>query len=473
MKYKIGYGRITRNLGGVALYMKVSQIGLISQKNVKFQGQFPVQDMLLKTGQITQTASGIYSYGHIPYLVEKRIISIMEAVLKKYGISEISLPLLQTEKLWQSSGRLDDYVNKGVMFQCKTENGTFCLAPTAEEAVVDWAKTRFTSHRVLPVSVFQIGNKYRNEIKTRGFLLRGREFKMLDAYSFGRDKEDLEKQYSVIRAAFLEIFQTLELPIVPVKADNGSIGGSGSEEFMYISSMGEDIILFDSNANVAFNRELLEKPETLRDVYGIQNVDTLSEEKGIELGHIFKLGTKYSIPMQGTYTDNDGQKKPYVMGCYGIGVSRTMAMVYEKSRSKDGQGISLPLAIAPYLVNIVPKLDDTQKEHLSQLIYEQMTDAGIPILYDDREKITIGTKIKDSKMLGTPYVAVFGKTLDEQCVEVENNSTGEKFKLTLEEFVTYFAELQNDRSKTLEEIYRSHMGRTLRLELPGQQSLFN
>ena len=178
--------------------MKVSQIGLISKKIAKLDDQFPVQDMLLQTGQIEQFSSGVYAFGHIPYLVKKNLDKIISETLTKYGCSELSLPLLQPESIWQESGRLEKYVKDDVMFRCLTDKGNFCLAPTAEEAIVAYAKTRLKSYKNLPVTYFQIGQKFRNEIRTRGYLLRGKSFDMMDAYSFGRDENDLNIEYENI-----------------------------------------------------------------------------------------------------------------------------------------------------------------------------------------------------------------------------------------------------------------------------------
>lgn len=437
--------------------MKVSKIGLISRKLNKLDEQFPVQDMLMQTGQIEQFCSGIYAYGHVPYLLKKNIDKVISNVLQKYGCSELSLPILQPESIWKESGRLEKYVSEDVMFRCLTEKENYCLAPTAEEAVVVYAKNRLTSYKQLPVTYFQIGQKFRKEIRTRGYLLRGKAFDMMDAYSFGRNQDDLNIEYDNMKNAYLEIFKILGLDVQPVGADNGSIGGSRSEEFMCISDFGEDNILFDKVTGKAFNSELLERndyKEYLKENYGIENIDTLETRKAVELGHIFQLGDKYAKSMNASYIDENGVSQNYVMGCYGIGVSRTLAMVYEKSlvtKSGNFEGISLPNSIAPYLLYIVPKLDDEMKTKQAMTIYNTFIEKGIPVLYDDRLDLSIGAKIKDSKIVGTPYVAIFGKTLDEGYIEVENNLNGEKIKLNFEDFISLFERMQNERN---EKIYK-------------------
>lgn len=441
--------------------MKVSQIGLISKKLTNLDDQFPVQDMLVQTGQIDQFSSGVYAYGHIPYLMKKNITNIISSILTRYGCSELSLPLLQPENIWKESGRLEKYVADDVMFRCLTEKGNYCLAPTAEEAIVKYANSRLLSYKNLPVTYFQIGEKFRNEIRTRGFLLRGKSFDMMDAYSFGKNQKELDIEYEIMKKAYLEIFETLGLNVQPVGADSGAIGGNKSEEFMCISEIGEDNILFDSITGKAFNSELLEREdykEYLGNVYDIKNIESLQTKKAVELGHIFQLGDKYAKAMNATYIAENGKPVNFIMGCYGIGVSRTMAMIYENSLLKDNQnnfkGISLPVNITPYLLYIIPKLDDSDKTAKAQAIYNLLLENGVQVLYDDRNELSIGTKLKDSKVVGTPYVAVFGKTLDQGFVTVENNKTGKKFDLTLEQFVSSFIELKKYKKDncTLEKI---------------------
>lgn len=438
--------------------MKVSQIGLISKKITNLDKQFPVQDMLLQTGQVEQFSSGIYAYGHIPYLVEKNIESLISKTLTKYNCSVLSLPLLQPENIWQESGRLEKYISEDVMFRCLTDKGNYCLAPTAEEAIVKYAKNRLTSYKQLPVTYFQIGEKFRNEIRTRGYLLRGKSFTMMDAYSFGRNQKDLDEEYENIKQAYLEIFNTLGLKVEPVGADSGAIGGNKSEEFMCISDIGEDNILYDASTGTSFNEELLERSdykEYLKNNYGINDTTTLKKRKAVELGHIFKLGDKYSKSMNATYIDEFSQNKNYIMGCYGIGVSRTLAMLYENSIvTKDNKftGIALPINISPYLLYIIPKDDDPEKLNIATSAYQELLTNEVPVLYDDRINLSIGTKIKDSQILGIPYTVVFGKTLEDNYLEIENNKTHEKIKIELNELISILKELSHNRNTTIENI---------------------
>ncbi len=413
--------------------MKLSQTGMGTVKLSNLDEMYPVQDILLQTSQLVQYGTGIYAYNNIPLLVRKNVEKIIIEKLNKYGCIEVLLPTLQPEKMWKDSGRYSNYVDEGIMFTLQTDKGNFCLAPTAEEAVVEFAREKLKSYKNLPVTFYQIGEKYRNEIRTRGYLLRGKSFPMMDAYSFNLSEEDLANTYQNIKKAYMEIFETIGLDIIPVAADNGTMGGKKSEEFMLLSPIGEDTILYDATTKTALNTEILEREnyeEYLKTEYGITDISKLEKRKAIELGHIFQLGTKYSETMNGTYIAQDGKPTYYHMGCYGIGVSRTVATIYEESVIKDKngkvEGFVLPESIAPYKLQIIAKMDNEEKVKLANEMYEKLTQSGVNVILDDRKIDSIGVKIKDCKILGTPYMAVIGDKLEEGKIEIENVRTGEK-----------------------------------------------
>lgn len=427
--------------------MKVSNIGFTSQKLGDLDSQFPVQDMLLRTGQLEQYSGGIFGLGHIPYLVEQNIKAIISRVLTKHNCVEVSLPLLQPEKIWADSGRLQKYVENGQMFRCLTDKGNFCLAPTAEEAIVEFAMKRLTSHKDLPKVFFQIGAKFRNEIRHRGYLLRGKAFDMMDAYSFCKTQDEQNAIYDEMKVAYKEIFEELGLAVQPVGADSGDIGGDKSEEYMSITPIGEDNVLIDTKSGIALNSELLEREdakEYLEKTYNLTEIDSLEQKKAIELGHIFDLGKKYSSTMNGVYIDNEGKQQNYIMGCYGIGVSRTLAYLYENSIvTKDGKfdGICLPKSVAPYLFYIIAKTDDEEKFATANNLHNSLNELGISVLFDDRKDISIGAKIKDAKLTGVSYIIVMGKSLDEGFVEIEELKTGEKIKVSTADLVKEMCKL--------------------------------
>ena len=426
--------------------MKLSQAGMGTIKLNNLDEMYPVQDILLQTGQLVQYGTGIYAYNNIPLLVKRNVEKIVTEKLNKYGCIEVLLPTLQPEKLWKDSGRFDHYVEEGVMLTVESDKGSFCLAPTAEEAMVEFAREKLKSYKTLPATFYQIGEKYRNEIRTRGYLLRGKSFPMMDAYSFNVSEEDLANTYNNIRKAYLEIFETIGLKAIPVAADNGAMGGKKSEEFMLLSAIGEDTILYDTNTEIALNTEILEREnyeEYLKEEYGITDISRLEKRKAIELGHIFQLGTKYSETMNGTYIAQDGKPALYYMGCYGIGISRTVATIYEESVLKDEngkvQGFVLPESVAPYKLQIIPKMDNEEKVKEANELYTKLTEKGIGAILDDRNISSIGVKIKDCKVLGTPYMAVLGDKVESGKVELENVRTGEKEIISVEELVSRFS----------------------------------
>ena len=422
--------------------MKLSQTGIGNIKLNNLDEMYPVQDILLQTGQLVQYGTGLYAYNNIPLLVRRNVEKIIVEKLNNHGCIEVLLPTLQPEKLWKDSGRYSHYVDDGTMFTIQTDKGGFCLAPTAEEAMVEFAREKLKSYKNLPVTFYQIGEKYRNEIRARGYLLRGKTFPMMDAYSFNSSEEDLAKTYDNIREAYLEIFNELGLEVLPVVADNGAMGGKKSEEFMLLSPIGEDTILYDEKTKTALNTEILEREnyeEYLREEYNITDISKLEKRKAIELGHIFQLGTKYSETMNGTYIDREGKQSLYYMGCYGIGVSRTVATIYEESVLKNDngkvQGFVLPESVAPYKLQIIPKMDNEEKVKEAEELYKKLSENNIESILDDRKIDSIGAKIKDCKVLGTPYMAILGDKVENGKVELENVKTGEKEIINIEELI--------------------------------------
>lgn len=429
--------------------MKLSQTGLGTIRVNNLDKSYPAQDILMQTNQLVQYGTGIYAYNNVPLRLKQNVESVIRGVLDKYGCIEILLPTMQPQSLWEESGRLSKYVEDGVMLRIETDKGNFVMAPTAEEAVTDFVRGRISSYKSLPVTLYQIGEKYRNEIRTRGYLLRGKSFPMMDAYSFDLNEEESAKTYQNIRKAYIEIFDILGLKALPVAADSGAMGGNQSEEFMLLSPIGEDTILFDKKTGIAFNTEILEREdaqEYLKEKYGIENTEDVESKKSIELGHIFQLGTKYSKSMNALYIDKDGKEQLLYIGCYGIGVSRVVATIYEecviKNDKDEAVGISLPISVAPYLLQIVAK-DDKMEE--AERLYNKLIEKNIPVILDDRKQGMLGAKIKDCAMLGTPYMLVLGNKAEAGSYEVENISTKEKKIYAEEELINEFLNIKNNR----------------------------
>ena len=422
--------------------MRLSQTGMGTTKLNNIDEMYPGQSILLQTGQLVQYGAGIFAYGTIPLLVRRNIERIIQETLNDYGCIEVLLPTLQPDTIWKNSGRYDQYVNDGTMLITESNKGTFCLAPTGEEAMLEYAREKLKSYKNLPATYYQIGEKYRNEIRTRGYLLRGKSFPMLDAYSFDLDEEGMAKSYENVRNAFLEIYEKIGMKVIPIVADNGAMGGKKSEEFMLISDQGEDKILYDEKAKIGLNTEILEREdykEYLKEEYGIEDISNFKEIRTMELGHIFQLGTRYSEMMNGKYINKEGKEALYYMGCYGIGVSRTLAAVYEQCVIKDEKygpcGFVLPESIAPFKVQIVPKVENEEKLKVAEKIYNSLKKEKINSIIDDRDTITMGAKIKDCKILGTPYLIVIGDKQEGDIFELENMLTGEKEEVNLEQLI--------------------------------------
>lgn len=421
--------------------MKVSRMGLKNVKLTELDKMYPGQDILLQTGQIKQFGSGLYAYDNIVLRVEDNIEKIIKKHMDKIDAIEVEMPLLQQEELWRSSGRFDKYIKEGVMLTVKTDKGNYCLAPTAEEAVTKFAENRIVSYKQLPVSFYQIGKKFRDEIRNRGYLYRGKEFLMFDLYSFDQDEEGLNKTYDKVKKAYFDAFEELNLDLVAVAADNGTIGGTRSEEMMVISESGEDTILYDGK--VGLNTEVLEKEnyqEYLKKEYNITDIANLNRLKAIELGHIFALGTKYSDSMNVKYIDQNNQVKPFYMGCYGIGVSRVLGVIYENNTIKqNGEvvGFSLPLSVAPYYLYIISNNDRTNE---ALELYETLENLNIPVIIDDTND-SIGKKIRNAKVLGIPYIAILGNSTEVGNIELEYTKDDTKEIVSKSELITKFEKI--------------------------------
>ena len=408
--------------------MRVSKMGMKNVKLSNLDEMYPVQDILLQTNQVKQYGSGVYAYDNVPLKVQDNIEEIIKRNFNKADFIEVQMPLLQQDELWKRSGRYDKYIEEGVMMLSETDKGIYCLAPTAEEAITTFVENRITSHKQLPVGFYQIGPKFRNEIRNRGYLLRGREFLMFDLYTFDKDEIGMMESYKKIRETYFKAFNEIGLDIVAVAADNGSMGGKNSEEIMAISTIGEDTILFDEETKQGLNVEVLEKDnaeEYLKENYGINDVKKLKEKKACELGHIFALGTKYTESMNINFIDNENNSKPFYMGCYGIGVSRVLGLIYENNAIKENDkvvGVSLPLSVTPYYLYIIS--NDKKKESAEEL-YSKFNDKDIEVIIDD-VKGSIGEKIRNAKVLGIPYIAIMGNNTEDGYVEIESTRDGAK-----------------------------------------------
>ena len=429
--------------------MRISKMGMKSVKLSNLDEMYPAQDILMQTNQIKQYGSGVYAYDNIPLKVQDNIEEIIKRNFNKADCIEVQMPLIQQAEIWKRSGRYDKFIEDGVTMITETDKGTYCLAPTAEEAITVFVENRITSHKQLPAAYYQIGPKFRNEIRNRGYLLRGREFLMFDLYSFDKDEQGMIDTYNRVKDTYFKTFAELGLDIVAVAADNGSMGGKNSEEIMALSPIGEDTILFDEETKQGLNVEVLEKEnaeEYLAEQYNIKDIQKLSERKAIELGHIFALGTKYTETMGINFVDSENNSKPFYMGCYGIGVSRVLGIIYENNVIKENDkivGFSLPISVTPYYLYII---STDKKAEVAEDLYNSFEDKNVDTILDD-VKGSIGEKIRNAKILGIPYVAIMGNNTEDGYVEVERTKDGAKKTMKIEELIAEVEKMKNAKEE--------------------------
>ncbi len=360
----------------------------IKTKKETPRGVNSVNQALLERGSfISQVGSGIFGYLPLGYRVYEKVRQIIVEELEKIGCEEVALPTLHPAELWKKSGRFDEIGEE--LFKIDTDKeAEFVLAMTHEEVITPMAKVKIQSAADLPFTLNQISKKIRNEVRPRGGLIRLKEFNMQDAYSFHATQEQLDKTFDDFIEAYKKIFTRVGLKAIMVEADSGIMGGSDSREFTVINPAGEDRVLMCKKCNKAFNAEIASKDKC-------SCGGELKEEKGIELAHIFKLGTRYSEKFDLNFVDKDGKEKPVLMGCYGIGLDRLIAAVVEESH--DEAGIIWPKEIAPCDVYLID-LEGAR----GQKIYDELIKEDIEVLYDDRE-VSAGIKFSDADLLGIPY----------------------------------------------------------------------
>jgi prolyl-tRNA synthetase len=556
--------------------MKQSMTFIPTLREVPADAEVKSHQLMLRAGFTRQNASGVYSYLPLANIVLKKIEQIVREEMNTAGASELLMPALQQAELWQESGRWYSY-GPELMRVKDRHNREFALGATHEEVITSLVRDEIKSYKRLPLSLYQIQTKFRDEKRPRFGVLRGREFIMKDAYSFHATKESLDEAYNKMFTAYKNIFSRCGLDFRAVIADSGAIGGTDTHEFIVLSEIGEDTIAYSDTSQFAANIEMapvnavyekktdelkpLEKIETpdqrtieeissflnvtkeaciksvlfkvddrfvlvlvrgdhevndikLKNLYDATNVDlatadetkealncvpgfvgpinvsenievvadhaiasvvngvcganeeqfhfqgvnidrdtkvsqyadlrfiqegdvspdgegTIKFAKGIEVGHVFKLGTKYSEAMNATFLDENGRTQPMIMGCYGIGVSRTLAAIIEQHH--DENGIVWPNSIAPFQIHLIPvnMKNDSQKD-LSEKLYAEFIEQGYEVLLDDRPE-RVGVKFADADLIGLPVRVTIGKKAEEGIVEVKVRKTGESFEVALSE----------------------------------------
>lgn len=578
--------------------MRMSKMFVQTLRDFPSDAEVMSHKLLVRAGFIRKLTSGVYNYLPLMWRVLKKVEKITREEMDAAGAQEMLMPFVQPEELWKESGRWDVYGKELMRLKDRHDRG-MCLGPTHEEVITFVAREGIKSYKQLPVNLYQIQSKFRDEVRPRYGLLRGREFIMKDAYSFDSTQEGLEKSYKIMADAYYKIFERCGLETKAVQSDSGAIGGAVSHEYMVLiddteNNAGENDVFFCKNKSCGYaananhavsvlepaevdgakfgftelkkvdtpdttSIEELEKflnvpatvilksmiyiadkkpvmaliradktfeetkvmnavganeirsaaPAELADIFGaskgfvgplgIENVkipadyegekiqvvaDLTAKEmknfviganetdrhfvgvnledlgkdvifadirlvekgekcpdcgeplfvtKGIEVGNIFQLGTKYSEKMNAVFTDENGKERPFIMGCYGIGISRTAAAAVE--RHHDEYGIKWPLAIAPYHVDVVPvNIGEEKQMKIAEEIYNKLLKKGVEAVIDDRDE-RAGVKFKDSELIGFPFRITAGKTVDEGLVEFKIRETGEVLKITPDEAV--------------------------------------
>lgn len=557
--------------------MKQSMSFIPTLREVPADAEVKSHQLLLRAGFIRQTASGVYSYLPLATRVLKKIESIVREEMNRAGAVELVMPALQQAELWQESGRWYSYGPELMRIKDRHDRD-FALGPTHEEVITSLVRDEIKTYKRLPITLYQIQTKFRDEKRPRFGLLRGREFIMKDAYSFHSSFESLDETYEKIRQAYSNIFTRCGLNFRAVLADSGAMGGKDTHEFMVLSEIGEDTIAYSDSSDFAANIEMapvvveyeksnekekeLTKVETpnqksieevsaflnidqtkciksllfkvddqfvlvlvrgdhevndikLKNLYDASIVELATEEetkevigcvpgfigpinidaekveiiadyavshivngvcganeenvhytgvnperdfnvkqyadlrfiqegdpspdgkgtikfaKGIEVGHVFKLGTRYSVDMKATYLDENGKAQPMIMGCYGIGVSRTLSAVVEQYH--DDNGITWPVSIAPFHVHLIPvNVKNEEQQSLADRLSDELLKDGFEVLYDDRAE-RAGVKFADSDLIGIPVRIVIGKKANEGIVEVKVRKTGESMEVPVQE----------------------------------------
>ena len=388
-----------------------SKVFLPTLKDTPQDAEVISHQLMLRSGMIRKVTSGIYTWLPIGLKVLRKVENIVREEMDASGAQEVLMPMVQPKELWEETKRWEKMGPELLRIQDRHERD-FCLGPTHEEVITDIIRNNIKSYKELPLNLYQIQTKFRDEIRPRYGVMRGREFLMKDSYSFNLNEESLNESYLAMKETYKKILDRLGLKFRIVKADSGAIGGDASEEFHVLADNGEDTIAISDSSDFAINTELLlEEGDDIESLEGKPSPDgkgIIQVKKGIEVGHIFQLGKVYSDAMKANVLDNDGKAKSLFMGCYGIGVSRLVAAAIEQNN--DEKGIIWPESMAPFEVNIVAIGFDKDEKIAKAAtdLYKELSSMGYEVILDDR-KDGYGTKMKDAELIGIPINIIIGK----------------------------------------------------------------
>ena len=417
--------------------MKLSNYFLPVLKESPSEAEIVSHKLMLRSGMISQSSSGIYSWLPLGLKVLKKIENIVRDEQNKAGVNEILMPTIQPADLWKESGRYEDYGKEMLRITDRHEN-ELLYGPTNEEVITDLFSDYVNSYKALPKYLYHIQWKFRDEIRPRFGVMRGREFLMKDAYSFDLTEEDAFETYKIFFKSYLKTFLYLGLQPIPVKAATGAIGGDLSHEFQILASTGESELAYDSKL---VDSNLFEKSyEEITSMYSASDemIDKSKNDvivgRGIEVGHIFNFGTKYTKPLECYVLNKDGKRITPHMGSYGVGVSRLTAAIIEAFH--DEKGIKWPVNISPFKINIIIQSEADFNEEIKNT-YNILTSKYNNISLDDRD-LSIGRKIKDSELIGIPWTLIIGNNYKEKGqIEVIRRSDGDKVFLSKQEIENF------------------------------------
>ena len=388
-----------------------SKVFLPTLKDTPQDAEVISHQLMLRSGMIRRVTSGIYTWLPIGLRVLRKVENIVREEMDASGAQEVLMPMVQPKELWEETQRWEKMGPELLRIQDRHERD-FCLGPTHEEVITDLIRNNVKSYKELPLNLYQIQTKFRDEVRPRYGVMRGREFLMKDSYSFNLDEDSLNESYVLMKEAYKKILDRLGLQFKIVKADSGAIGGDASEEFHVLAENGEDTIAISDSSDFAINTELLlEEGEDIESLQGKPSPDgegIIEIKKGIEVGHIFQLGKVYTNSMKANVLDNEGKAQNLYMGCYGIGVSRLVAAAIQQNN--DDKGIIWPEAMTPFEVNIIAIGFDKDEKvaKASTDLYSKLSSMGYEVMLDDR-KDGYGTKMKDAELIGVPINVIIGK----------------------------------------------------------------
>ena len=404
--------------------MKQSQLFTKTRKNAPADEVARNAQLLIRAGYVHKEMAGVYAYLPLGLRVIENIKQIVREEMNAIGGQELAMTTLQPKEIWEKTDRWDD-AKVDNWFKTKLANGTeLGVGFTHEEPIVDVLRDYVSSYKDLPFSVYQIGPKFRNELRAKSGLLRGREFLMKDMYSFAKTQQEHEKIYEGTVQAYHKIYERLGLGDFTYRtyADGGIFTDKFSDEFQTLSDVGEDTIYVDETRKIAINKEIM-TDENLEKL-GLDK-NALVEKRGVEVGNTFHLESKYTDALDVYFTDDQGQKQSIISGCYGIGISRLMGVIAEQFA--DEKGLVWPENITPFKVYLV-QIGDTVKQ--ARAVYKALQEKGITVLWDDRD-VRPGEKFADGELIGLPLRVVVSEKLDGQ-VEYSSRTGNEKEVLTVE-----------------------------------------